>query len=102
MITLLFSISGFCLALLAPKMIELQLFAMNISLLAAPSAPALLYARKISKDACFYSLPVPLIALGPVYLCAPDLSFVVSIALSVGTLLPYDKIKPRMRPAGAP
>jgi len=91
LITVLFSLAGFGMAALFPGLIELIIFAMCVAIAVAPSVFALLYSDKISKEACFYSILVPVLVLVAGYKALGDNAFIVTLMLSTAILLLYDK-----------
>lgn len=92
LITAMFGILGFFLALTVPNIITLSLVVTYLALIFVPAILAGIYSRKFSANASFYSILIPSIILFCIYPLIKENTFVITTPLSILIVLFYDKI----------
>jgi Na+/proline symporter len=92
MITILFGMFGFGIAIFVPHIITLGLFALYLSLIFVPPIFAGLYSSKISANAVFYAILISTIILFAVYNIVGKNTFIVTTSTSTLITLFYDRI----------
>lgn len=95
--TLSLAIIGGIIAFMVPEIITLWLFVSYLTLLFVPAIFAWLYSKKISSNASFYSMLVPMLLLVILFPFLEKNTFLVNTPLSILIILLYDKIDWTMR-----
>ncbi len=92
LITGLFGLCGFFIAFMVPNIITLSIFVVYMALLFVPPILAGLYSKKISSNASFYSILIPIIVLFSLYSIVGKNTFMITTPLGILIILFYDKI----------
>lgn len=92
LITAIFGIIGFGLALLIPNIVTLSLLVTYLALIFVPPIFAGIYSKKTSENACFYSILIPTVILFVLFPILKEQTFVITTPLSVLIVIFYDKI----------
>lgn len=92
LITAVFGIIGFVLAFLIPNIVTLSLLATYLALIFVSPIFAGIYSKKISANACFYSILIPSIVLFILFPILKEQVFIITTLLSALIVTLYDKI----------
>ena len=91
-LTGVFGIFGFVLAFLIPNIITLSLIVTYLALIFVPPIYAVLYSKKVSANASFYSILIPTIALFVLFPILKENVFVVTVLLGILIITLFDKV----------
>ena len=92
LLTAAFGVVGFGLAFIIPNIVTLSLLVTYLALIFVPPIFAGIYSKKISANACFYSILIPSIVLFVLFPILKEQVFVVTTLLGVLIITLYDKI----------
>jgi len=92
LITTIFGIGWFLIALLIPNIITLSLFVTYLALIFVPPIIAGIYSKKTSSNASFYSILIPAILLIILYPLLTKNTFAITTPLWILIIIFYDKI----------
>jgi len=91
-LTGVFGIFGFVLAFLIPNIVTLSLIVTYLALIFVPPIYAVLYSKKVSANASFYSILIPTIALFVLFPILKENVFVVTVLLGILIITLFDKV----------
>ncbi len=92
LITALFGICGFVLALIVPDIVALSLLVAYLALIFVPAIFAGIYSKKTSNNASFYSILIPFLILVITIPFLGTNSFILPVLTSILIVLFYDKV----------